>query len=130
MVACHRTGKDVTLVTFGSLLENTMEAAKILAEQGVEATVLRLLEVSDVHAGDVLSLLPESKKIIVAEEVAGGSGICGALAYELGLLCPECTVAGIDLGRKFVPHGAPKELYKDCGLDAASIAAYTKEVLS
>jgi len=130
MVKCHRIGKDVTFVTFGSLLKNTMEAADILAQQGIEATVLRLLDVSDVHAAEILAHLPENKRIIVLEEVAGGSGICSTLAYELGKLCPECTVSGIDLGKGFVPHGALKELYKDFGLDAASIAAYTKEVLS
>jgi len=130
MVKSHRTGKDVTLVTFGSLLKNTMEAAEILARQGIEATVLRLLEVADVHAQEILAALPNQKKIIVLEEVAGGSGICSTLAYELGKLCPECAVFGVDLGRRFVPHGAPNALYEDCGLDAASIAAYTKEVLS
>ena len=130
MVKCHRTGKDVTLITFGSLLKNTMEAAELLSRQGIEATVLRLLEVSDVHSAEIVKNLPENKKIIVLEEVAGGSGIRNALAYELGKSCPECSVEGIDLGAGFVPHGALKELYKDCGLDGASIAAYTKEVLS
>ena len=30
---CHRTGKDVTFVTYGTLLGNTLAAADILAEE-------------------------------------------------------------------------------------------------
>ena len=43
---------------------------------------------------------------------------------------PHCRIAGVDLGSGFVPHGSLKELHKHCGLDAAGIAEYTKEVLS
>ena len=64
------------------------------------------------------------------EEVCSGSGIREALAWELGKCCPDCRVYGLDLGRCFVPHGSQKELYQHCGLDAQSIAEYTKEVLS
>ena len=129
LVKCHRTGKDVTLVTYGSMLENTLKAAQILAEQGVEATVLRLLTVSDLPADQVAKLLPEGAPVVVLEETASGSGIREALAWELRKLCPDLLVAGLDLGRKFVPHGSLKELYHHCGLDEASIAAFTKEVL-
>ena len=130
MVKCHRTGKDVVLVTFGSLLKNTMEAADILSQQGIEATVLRLLEVSESHTQEILPYLSENQKLIVLEEVAGGTGICRELAYELGKLRPDCWVSGIDLGDDFVPHGAAAELLKDCGLDGVSIAAYTQEALA
>ena len=39
------------------------------------------------------------------------------------------VLKGIDLGSEFVPHGALKKLYELCGLDAQSIASYTREVL-
>jgi len=92
--------------------------------------VLRLLSVSDISAQKILNKMSEKKRIILVEEVCTGSGIREALAYEMGILCPECRVSGLDLGRDFVPHGSLKELYKHCGLDAASIAEYTKDVLS
>ncbi len=125
-VKCHRRGKDVTLVTYGSLLDNVLSAADRLSRQGIEATVLRLLSVSELNAQQIRSQMSENKTIIVAEEVAANSGIREALAWELR----DCHVAGIDLGRDFVPHGAQEKLYAYCGLDAASIADFTKEVLS
>ncbi|MBQ8834635.1 MAG: 1-deoxy-D-xylulose-5-phosphate synthase [Oscillospiraceae bacterium] len=125
-VKCHRKGKNVTLITYGSLLENVLSAAEKLAQQGIEATVLRLLSVSDLDTAQIAAQLSETKKVIVAEEVCYGSGIREALAWEL----KDCHVEGIDLGPDFVTHGAQKKLYECCGLDAESIAAYTKEVLS
>lgn len=130
LVKCHRQGKDVTLITYGSMLGNVMAAAEELSEQGIEATVLRLLTVSDLPAAEIAEKLSEKHNVIVVEEVCSGSGIRGALALELCKICADCRIDGIDLGRDFVPHGAQKELYKHCGLDASSIAAYTKEVLS
>ena len=129
-VKCHRLGKDVTFVTYGRLLDNVLEAAELLSNQGVEATVLRLLSVSDLPSQQVQELLSDNHRVIVVEEVCSGSGIREALTWELDKRCPDCRVFGIDLGRNFVPHGSQKELYKHCGLDAQSIAAYTMEVLS
>ena len=129
-VHCHRSGNDVTLITYGNLLDNVMEAAQLLSASGVEATVLRLLTVSDLAAEEVLQKMSQNPVIIVAEEVCSGSGIREALAWEMHKLQPGCRFAGIDLGRDFVPHGSLKELYRHCGLDAEAIANYTKEVLS
>jgi len=130
LVKCHRSGKDVTILIYGNLLDNALEAAKKLAEAGVEATVLRLLTVSDLAVEEILKKMSENRILIVAEEICGGSGIREALAWEMHEKDPACRIAGIDLGRGFVPHGSLKELHKHCGLDADSIAKYTKEVLS
>ena len=130
LVKCHRTGKDVTLITYGNLLDNVMDAARLLSEAGIEATVLRLLTVSDLAAVEMLRKFSAAPVGVVVEEVCGGSGIREALAWEIHQLQPDCRLFGKDLGRGFVPHGSLKELHRHCGLDAAAIAAYTKEVLS
>ena len=130
LVKCHRQGKDVTLVTYGTMLENAMAAAEVLSGQGIEATVLRLLTVSNLPAAQIAEKLSENHCVVTIEEVCSGSGIREALAWELRRMCPDCRADGIDLGRDFVPHGSVKELYQHCGLDAQAIADYTKEVLS
>ena len=130
LVKCHRTGGDVTILTYGNLLDNALEAAEILAASGVEATVLRLLTASDLAAEEILEKMSENSVIVVVEEVCGGSGIREALAWEIHEKNPACRIAGIDLGRGFVPHGSLKELHRHCGLDAAAIAGYTREVLA
>ena len=130
LVKCHRTGSHVTFVTYGNMLNNVLDAAEILVQEGIEATVLRMLAVSDLPADQVIRQMSEKHTVVVVEEVCGGSGIREALSWQLHQLDPTCRVFGIDLGRDFVSHGSVKELYSSCGLDAAGIAEYTKEVLS
>ncbi|MGM9659630.1 MAG: 1-deoxy-D-xylulose-5-phosphate synthase [Faecousia sp.] len=130
LVKCHRTGSDVALITYGSTLQNVLDAAQELAQQGIETTVLRLLTVCPLPSEQVAAYLQQTKHAVIVEETAAGSGIREALAWDLAKLCPECRVDGIDLGREFVPHGSLTELYQRCGLDGVSIAAYIREVLA
>ena len=130
LVKCHRSGNHVTLVTYGNMFKNVLEAADLLAKDGIEATVLRLLTASDLAADEIVAKMSENHTVIVVEEVCGGSGIREALSWELHHLDPSCRVFGRDLGRDFVSHGTVKELHHSCGLDAAGIAEYTKEVLA
>lgn len=128
-VVAHRQGKDVTFVTYGVILDNVLEAAKLLSRQGIEATVLRLVNLTDLHEEQILELAPKDRPVIVVEEAATGSGIHEALAYGLMQLCPGCRVLGRDLGKDFITHGNVKKLYEICGLDATSLAAHAKEVV-
>ncbi len=129
-VTCHRSGADVTLVTYGPVLENVMNAADILAEQGVESTVLRLMELSDFGMDVICSLLSGNHRVVIVEEAGADSGIGDSLAAKLYQMVPDCRVDEINLGNQFVPHGSLNKLYELCGLDGASIAAFTKEVLA
>lgn len=129
MMYCHRRGEDITLVTYGPVIENVLQAAQILHEQGIEATVLRLLTLSAFPAREMAQALGKSHKVVVVEEICAGSGIRSRLAEELRNYCPDCRVDGIDLGKRFIPHGSVQKLYEYCGLDGQSIADYTKELL-
>lgn len=130
LVSLHRQGGDITLLTYGTMLDTVLAAAGILARQGVEATVLRLLRVTDLPVEEIREKLSSNCRMLVVEEVCNGSGIREALAWELRRSGDTCQTDGMDLGRDFVPHGSRGELLKHCGLDEASIAAYAKEMLS
>ena len=128
-VTCHRTGDDVTLITYGTLTENVLEAAKILAQHGISASVLRLLSVQPLPVAEIMSHLSSSGPVIVVEEVTGNCGIRDSIAYELGKVCPFRKVDGIDLGMRYVQHGTVQTLYEHYGLNAETIAEFTQEVL-
>ena len=128
-IVCHRTGKDVAIVTYGTLIQNAMEAAEALAQWNIDASVIRLMTVQPLPAEQLINSLGQCRHVIVLEEVCSGSGIREALAWRLQHALPDCRVDGIDLGHRFVTHGDINSLYCDCGLDAASVAAFVREVL-
>ena len=123
----HRTGRDVTLVTYGSMINSVSRAAEELAERGIQATVLRILTLDELPVEEMLNQMTD--KILVIEEACTGSGIQEAFAWRLKELSPEKRVYGMDLGKDFVPHGAQDKLYAYCGLDEASIIKKAEEVL-
>ena len=128
-VVRHRVGNDVTIVTYGTLLRNALDAAECLAAKGVEATVLRLLSISDLPAKQIKSLMASGKPVFVMEEVCNGSGIRDSLASQIHSMCPDCEVTGVDLGSDFITHGSVDQLYRRYGLDAQSVCDSVLEVL-
>ncbi len=125
-VVCHKTGTDVALITYGILTENVLLAAELLEREGISASVIRLMQVEPLPAGDLLDAMAGCRKAVVIEETCQGSGIKEALAWELWKLDPALCVLGMDLGKQFVTHGDMKSLYHHFGLDGQSIAAFVK----
>jgi len=125
MVACHKTGKNVTLVTYGTLLDNVSKAAAILEQQGIYATVLRLLSVAPMPIEELAAKVAPAAPVVVIEESAWGCGIKEEISWKM----KDTKVYGIDLGHQYVTHGAISDLYQHYGLDADSIAKFVQEVV-
>lgn len=125
-VCCHRKGKDMTIITYGTLLENVMSAADLLEKEGIGVTVVRLLTVSPLPVAQISAL--STGDILIVEEAISGCGIHESLAWALGQSNTDRKVACMDLGDKFVTHGSMQDLYCAHGIDAEGIAKFAKEV--
>ncbi len=125
-LACHRQGKDVVILTYGSLLDNALQAADILHKQGVEATVLRLLSLSHIPVEEIAAYMQDHKRIVVLEDVCENSGIKERLAWELSKL-GAYQVDGLDLGHRYVTHGSVKQLHEYYGISGDKIAKFILE---
>ena len=127
-VVCHRRGSHITLITYGTVLNNVLDAADILARQGIEATVLRLQTVSPLPVNQILTEMSECRHAVIIEEICSGSGICRELAWHLREKLPGCKVDGLDLGLNFAVQGDMQSLYHHYSLDGPSIAQFVQEV--
>ena len=125
----HRRGDAVTLITYGTMVNNVMQAAEILSAEGIEAAVLRLMNLSEFDLEGIAGEIHENQQIIIVEEACSGSGIGDTLARQLYQTIPGCCVRIKDLGGDFVPHGSVDMLHQHYGLDGRSIADFTKEAL-
>ena len=120
-VCCHRTGKDVTILTYGTLVHNAILAADILHNKGIETTVLRLLTIEPLPVDAICDMLSESHRVFVIEESCG-SGVRQELAWNILKRIPDCQISGSDLGRQYITHGKVDALYRHYGLDGQSVA--------
>ena len=130
MACVHRKGSDVTLITYGVLLDQVLHAAEILSKQGIKATVIRLLSVAPLPADSIFQNLACSGPVVIVEETCSGSGVYEALSASLQKKKPGLRVTGMDLGRRFITHGKVEDLYKLCGLDPDGIAVRVQEAMT
>ena len=123
-IVTHRTGKAAAIVTYGTLVNNALAAATLLAEQGVEISVIRLTQLHSVDFAGLEAALSGIENVIFAEEASAGigEGVVSALSHHH-------KVPRLDLGREYVTHGSVAQLHKAYGLDAESMAERVKEVL-
>ena len=129
-VVRHKSGSDIAIVTYGTLINNALSAAELLSQQGIDAGVIRLLSVEPLPADALEAALSGYRHVLIVEETATGSGIHEALAWLLTERVPGCSVSAIDLGGEYVTHGSVAQLYEKHGLDAVSIAKKVGEVLA
>lgn len=129
-VVTHRCGKDCALITYGTLVNNAIEAAQILEKSGINVSVIRLTRIHPIPVAELSAALTDVKHAVIIEETCNGSGIYEAVAWSLRNDKARFDVSHIDLGDKFVPQGGVDALYRLCGLDPASVAEHIQEVLN
>ncbi len=125
-VICHRQGSDIAIITYGTLINNALAAADLLAEQGIRASVLRLPRLAPIDFEGLETALAGIDKVLLVEETNANAGISGDLARNLH----GVVLRTVDLGEHYVPHGSVSELYHQYHLDARGIAEKAKEVLA
>ena len=97
-----RQGRDVTLISWGAMVRETMAAADELAAQGTDAEVIDLATLKPYDEETVLASVTKTGRCVIVHEAArtGGFGAeIAALIAERGLtslLAPVARVTGYD----------------------------------
>ncbi|MEG1747806.1 MAG: transketolase C-terminal domain-containing protein, partial [Oscillospiraceae bacterium] len=129
--ALLRTGSDITLVTYGTLINSVLEVADLLAAENITAEVLKLNRVAPIDLVPILASVQKTGRLLVAEESiemnSAGQRVAAGLA-QAG--CVPKTVILRSVGTDFVTHGTVAQLRTLCGLDVKSLFSAAKEACS
>jgi 1-deoxy-D-xylulose-5-phosphate synthase len=127
---CIRQGSDITLVSYGTLINNVLEAAKLLEKRGISAEIIKLPSVKPVDIASIAASVRKTGHLLVAEEAicigCAGKEIAASLRMQ-GVIIPTKLC---NLGDRFITHGSVTELLALAKLDAPSLAAAAQEVLA
>lgn len=109
-------GEDLTLVAWGAMMKETLEAAAALAERGVTAEVIDLATIKNYDADTIVASVEKTGRCIIVHEAARTAGFGAEIAAALqeraitALLAPIERVTGYDvvtpmpkLERRFMP---------------------------
>ncbi|MDH3665760.1 MAG: alpha-ketoacid dehydrogenase subunit beta [Paracoccaceae bacterium] len=97
-----REGSDVTLVTWGAMVVETLEAASALAGRGIQAEVIDLATLKPLDTATILASVAKTGRCVIVHEAAMTAGLGAEVAAQIAergltsLLAPVRRVAGYD----------------------------------
>ena len=124
----RREGGDVAILAFGSMVNRALEAADLLAADGVDARVVDMRWVKPLDAQAIREAAETGLVVTVEDGViegGAGEGVLEVLSREG--ISARTLVLGID--DQYVMQGKPDLLMRDLGLDAQGIARRIRERL-
>ena len=97
-----REGKDLTLISWGAMLTETLATADTLAEEGVHAEVIDVATLNPLDMATILSSVEKTGRCVIVHEAVRSGGFGGEIAARLAeqgllsLLAPVRRVTGYD----------------------------------
>ena len=127
--AVLRWGGDITLVGYGTEINDILEAAELLEARGVQAEVVKLNQLTPLVPDLVELSVRKTGALLVAEEQAERGCVGQRLAACLELAGLPAKAVLVNCGAGFVPHGAAALLKRGLSLDGEGIMKKALEVL-
>ena len=121
-------GTDVAIIATGEMVKPAKEAAALLKEKGISATVLDMYCVKPLDNEAVIKAASNAKAVITAEEHSPFGGMGSMVSQVVGANCPR-RVINLSLPDAPVITGTSKEVFDHYGLNAEGIAAKAEEIL-
>ncbi len=125
-----RDGRDVTLVCYGIMTNEVLDAAERLAAEGISAEVIKLSMIKPPDFDLVMRSLRKTGKLLISEDVCEAGCVGSRILEEAAISEIDIRAAKLlNLGEGIVPHGTVAELLHDFGLDADGIVSAAMEMM-
>ena len=122
-----RKGSDLTLIANGTMVSRALEAAALLAGEGVSARVINLATLAPLDRDAIAAAARETGAIVTVEEHSVHGGLGGAVAETVATTCPvPMRMVGVD---RFAPAGPVEYLFEHFGLTAQNIRHAALELM-
>jgi len=122
-------GTDVTIIACGHLVWKSIEAVKMLAEQGISVELINMHTIKPLDEEAILKSVSKTGCVVTAEEhmMHGGLGDAVAQVLTRKLPSPHEYVAVND---SFGESGTPMELMAKYGIDTINVVDAVKKVIA
>ena len=127
----RREGKDITLVTYGNTLIHSLEAAELLAEEGIQLEVIDLRSLVPLDKQAILNSIKKTNKVMVVHE----DKVFAGFGSEITSVIMEEAFEYLDgpvkrVGSTYTPVGFNRILEKAILPNTDKIVAAAKELLA
>ena len=123
-----RDGRDITLIACGTMVSVALEAAGLLASQGIQARVLNLATIRPIDRSAIAQAARETGAIVTVEEHTVYGGLGSAVA-EVVVTTHPVPMRILGVPGAFAPTGPVPWLFEHFGLTAAGVRDGALELL-
>jgi transketolase len=113
-------GNDVSIIACGHLVWKSIEAARLLAEQGISAEVINLHTIKPFDEAAVIRSVRKTKCVVTAEEHQRAGGLGESVASAMAAHCPG-PIEMVAVNDSFGESGKPEELLSKYGIDTPNV---------
>jgi 2-oxoisovalerate dehydrogenase E1 component beta subunit len=109
-----RDGRDLSIITYAAMVHTALEAAELLAKEGIELEIVDLRTLSPLDRETIVNTVKKTSKVIILHEHARTGGLAGEIAAIINedafddLDGPIVRIASLDTP---VPFSPPQEEY-------------------
>lgn len=124
-----KEGQDITLVTWGAMIKETLEAAKILEEQNISAEIIDVATIKPLDMETILHSVEKTGRCVIIHEACRSGGVGADIAAHIaehGILFLDAPVKRVTGYDTVMPYYQLEKKYMPT---AARILAVAKEVL-
>lgn len=123
-----RQGKDVLILAYGSMVYPSYQAAEILSQRGIEATVVNARFAKPLDEAAILDLAKDKSVILTVEEgsLIGGFGTAVLELFERENLSIR-RIKTLGIPDRFIEHGKRESLLDQLGLSPEKIASQAEQ---
>lgn len=119
-----KEGNDVTLMTYGDLVEDTMKAAELLKSSGIDARVINMSSIKPIDEDAIVKAAEETGKLVTIDNHNIHGGLGSAVAEVVTEKCPV-RIKRLGVKNVFGKSGSNEEMKRVFGLRAEDICKET-----
>lgn len=121
-------GSDITIMACGIMTQQALQAAKMLAEEGISARVINMSSIKPIDEEAIVKAAKETGAIVTCEEHTVMGGLGSAVAEVVVRQCPV-PLAMVGTEDVFGQSGKASEVLKVYGLTPEHIALEAKKLV-
>lgn len=123
----YKEGKDLTIVSTGTMTFSAMVASEMLKKDGIDAEIIHVPTIKPLDHQTILKSAHKTKKVITVEEAQISGGLGGAVAELLSEEQPT-KILRMGMNDHFGETGNPDELLEFYGLTPKHIALKAHQI--
>lgn len=123
-----REGDDIAILSLGPIGTNAAEAAEKLAKDGVSVAHYDMRFVKPLDTNTLSQIGKRFKTVVTVEDGAIQGGFGSAVLEWLNDSGFSTRVIRLGIPDRFIDHGSPQDLYRECGIDTEGIYNSIKKI--